>query len=80
MATNVYACLCGDWVNLNDDPDCKMGGNLSSPSTWWEEGAEIWSPINREKKDTLYELDYIWIHYKGKDYRINPMYLQIVES
>lgn len=23
--TKVYACLLGDWVCLNDDPDCKIG-------------------------------------------------------
>ena len=22
----IYACLLGEWVCLNDDPDCKIGG------------------------------------------------------
>jgi hypothetical protein len=74
----VHACLCGNWVNLNDDPNCKIGSNRSSPSVWWEENAEIWSPLQREKEHTMYQLDYVNIHYKGKDYRISPIFLQIV--
>lgn len=80
MATHVYACLCGNWVNLSDDPNCKMGGNHASPYMWWEENAEIWSPINKEQEHTMYQLDYVQIHYMGKSYRINPIFLQIVED
>lgn len=80
MSVQVYACLCGSWVNLNDDPNCKMGNNHSSPFIWWEEGAEIWSPNVKEDEHSMYQTDYIHIHYKGKDYRINPIFLQIVES
>lgn len=80
MATHVYACLIGEWVNLTDDPNCKMGGNHASPTMWWEENAEIWSPLKREKEHTLYQTDYIHINYKLKDYRINPIFLQIVED
>lgn len=80
MATHVYACLCGNWVNLSDDPNCKMGIRHAAPSTWWEENAEIWSPFTREQEHTMYQLDYVQIHYKGKDYRINPIFLQIVED
>lgn len=28
--TNVYACLLGQWVNLCDDENCKMGPNVIS--------------------------------------------------
>ncbi|ANU28419.1 hypothetical protein [Planococcus versutus] len=80
MATNVYACLIGEWVNLSDDPDCKMGNNYASPQIWWEESAKIWSPFTREKPDTMYQLDHLHIRYQGKDYRISPIYLQIVEG
>lgn len=47
MATHVYACLCGEWVNLSSDPNCKMGENMTSPTVWWEEDAKIWSPKNK---------------------------------
>lgn len=34
--TKIYACLIGNWVCLNDDPECKMGPNQVSPLVWWE--------------------------------------------
>jgi len=76
----VYACLTGNWVCLNDDPDCKMGIYRTSPEIWYEENAEIYAPLQREKADTYYELNYIHISYKNKDYRINPIFIQIVEE
>ena len=75
---NVYACLLGEWVNLNDDPNCTIGENHASPYLWFEEGARIYSPEKRKESNTYYELDYVHIHYKGKDYRINPIFIQIV--
>ena len=78
--TTIYACLLGDWVNLCSDPSCKMGPHCKSPQMWYEEGAEIWSPIKKETEHTLYQQDYIYIHYLGKDYRIHPMFIQIVHS
>lgn len=47
---------------------------------WLEEGAEIWTKKDSSKNDTFTELDYIWIHYQGKSYRINPIFIQIVEE
>ncbi len=78
--TKVYACLIGNWVCLNDDPNCVMGPHHTSPTVWWEENAEVWSPLQREEKDTLYQHDYIEIYYKDKDYRINPIFIQIVKN
>ena len=43
----IYACLIGNWVCLNDDSDCKIGVHGASPSTWWEENADIWAPFKR---------------------------------
>ena len=76
--TNVYACLAGNWVNLNDDPNCVMGINHASPSIWYEENAVIYSPLKRDKGDTLYTENSTWINYKGRDYLINPIFIQIV--
>ena len=69
----VYACLTGSWVCLDDDPNCVMGSHRVSPYLWYEEGAEIYAPITRDKADTYYQLNYAHIFYKGKDYRINPI-------
>lgn len=76
--TEIYACLCGNWVNLSADDSCKMGVYMTSPSIWWEENADIYSPIQKSKADTMYEQDYIYISYKGIGYRIHPMFIQIV--
>lgn len=76
----IHACLIGNWVNLCDDPDCKMGPNRSHPEIWWEENAVIWSPFSKEDEHTMYQQDYVHICYLGKDYRIHPMFIQIVES
>jgi len=79
---NVYACLLGKWERLNDDPDCTVGENGQSPLIWWEEGAEIYAKSHNKPKEenTLYELDYVHIFFKGKAYRINPVLIQIVED
>lgn len=76
---NIYACLLGNWINLSLDDTVKMGENRVSANQWYEENAEIWSPLKREA-DTYYQLDYIHIQYQGKDYRINPIFIQIVEN
>ncbi|MCM3131844.1 hypothetical protein M3629_03560 [Paenibacillus polysaccharolyticus] len=80
MATQVHACLVGNWVNLTDDPDCKMGKHKTSPFIWWEENADIYSPFKRAKENTMYQQDYVNIHYKCADYRIHPMFIQIVST
>lgn len=78
MSENVYACLAGNWVNLSKEDDCVMGPHQKHPSIWYEEGAEIYSPAKKDKFDCYYELDYVQIAYKGKDYHINPIFIQIV--
>lgn len=77
----VYACLIGNWVCLNDDPNCTIGENHRSPHVWWEENAAIYAPTVRdiELEDSLYGNDYVHIYYQGKDFRINPIFIQIVD-
>lgn len=76
----IYACLTGDWVCLNDDPDCRIFD--STPYHWWEEGAKVWSPINRDPsfEHSLYQHNYVEIYYKGIEYRINPVFIQVVTT
>ncbi|WDF02928.1 hypothetical protein [Shouchella hunanensis] len=80
IATHVYACLCGEWVNLGDDPESRIGGNHSNPYIWWEEGAEVYSPIDKDQEHTMYQQDYVNIYFKGAEYRIHPMFIQIKRS
>ena len=69
----VYACLAGEWVCLNDDPDSKISEYGKSPYLWWKEGAPIYSPCNKDKEleHSFYGLDYVHVYYKGNDWRIN---------
>ena len=76
----VYACLVGDWVCLNDDPHCKIGENLLTPAAWWKENAAIWNPKEVQKEYTMYQMPYVKIFYQGKEYRIHPQFIQIVEE
>mgnify|MGYP003290924654 CR=1 FL=1 len=82
MAKKVYACLLGEWVCLNDDPNCVFVDHGQSPYLWWEEGASAYVPLKRnpELENSCYGLDYVKIFYLGKTYRINPMFIQIVEE
>lgn len=74
----VYACLVGNWVCLNDDPEATIGHNEQSPNIWYEENGDIWAPYKRQQEHTYIQLDYVHVFYKGVDYRINPIFIQIV--
>ena len=78
--TKIYAYLLGNWVCLNADPDSTIGDWYQTPDLRWKEGDPIYDPAarNTEIADTLYCLDYVKLHYKGKDYRINPICIQVV--
>lgn len=78
----VYACLLGEWVCLNDDPDCTIGGDKKSPYLWWEENAPVYAPSKRttEMDNCFYYQNYVNIVYKGTSYRINPIFIQIVNG
>ena len=73
----IHACILGNWVCLNDDPNCTIGENKESPNIWYKQNAEIWSPKIKEQEDTYYQLDYVKIFYKGVLYRINPIFIQL---
>ena len=75
----IFACLTGNWVNLCDDPDCKIGKKEQSPLEWFDECAPLWAPHKRKDDNTFHQLDCVTIIYKGKKYKINPIFIQIVE-
>ena len=78
--TKVYACLAGNWICLSDDPACTIGDWHQSPYLWWKEGAPVYAPVSRDKEieNSQYALDYVHIFFQGKDWRINPLFIQIV--
>lgn len=75
----IHACLLGEWVCLDDDPNCKVGSNFKSPQMWYEENAELWAPFKRDQEHTYYQLEYVELIYKGTSYRINPIFIQVTE-
>lgn len=78
--TKIYACLLGDWVCLDDDTNCVISDEHKNPCLWWKEGAPVYAPSirNNEIEHSFYGLDYVNLRYKDKNYRINPMFIQIV--
>lgn len=76
--TRVYANLLGVWTDLSSDPDCVIGNNRQSPSTWWEEGADMWYPKDQTEENTLYQWPYVMLSYKGTTYRVFPSQIQIL--
>ena len=63
----VYACLLGEWFCVSDEDDCVIGDGKSSPNIWLEE-------LNQP----VHSLDYVNLHYDGRDYKISPTQIQIV--
>lgn len=78
--TKIYACLAGNWVCLNDDPNCTISEWHQDPCLWWKEGAPVYAPTERPEdiQNSMYCLDYVHIFYKDQDWRINPAFIQIV--
>lgn len=76
----IYANLLGEWQCLNEDKNCVMGPNEVSPTTWWEESAKQYSPIQRTEADTLYQSRYVTIKFKNITYDISPQCIQIIHE
>lgn len=74
----IYANLLGSWKCLNDDPNSLIGD--SKPAVWYEESAPVYAPIKREQENSYYQLDYVRIIYEGVEYRINPIFIQVVSE
>lgn len=77
--TKIYACLLGEWVCLNDDPNCVIGKDFQDPTTWYKENAPIVLFREKEKlEDSFHYYDRIKISYKSKEYHIHPIFIQLV--
>lgn len=51
--TNIYACLCGKWVNLCDDEKCVMGNHMTSPRVILLENTQC-SPRSNSRASVAY--------------------------
>lgn len=68
----VYACLLGQWVDITEAgtvADCQ------NPVKYFEENLQY---RNGSRYADCFKYDYIHVQYQGKDYRINPVFIQIV--
>ena len=68
----VYACLLGEWVDITENgtvADCQ------DPAIYFEEHLRYQENFRYAE---CFKYDYIHVQYKGKDYRINPAFIQIV--
>lgn len=77
----IYACLAGNWVCLNDDPDCVMGSGHEkfSPCQWYQENIPVYGPFKQEQ--SAYKLlEYVEVLYLGKKYLICPIFIQMVSE
>ena len=80
--TKVYACLAGNWVCLNDDPECAMGERRVSPSLWYRENALVCASCTKVVKGEYEhtDLEHVKVFYRGRDWRVNPLFIQLVSE
>lgn len=68
----VYACLLGEWVDITETGTV---ADRQNPVMYFEEHLRY---QENSRYAECFEYDYIHVQYKGKDYRINPAFIQIV--
>ena len=66
-----YACRAGNWVDITDTGKVED----QTPSVFFEEQLKY---NNGSLVAECFKYDYINIQYGGKNYRINPVFVQIV--
>lgn len=66
-----YACLLGNWVDITD---CTVEDNQKA-SEYFKNNLAYGK---NDKIAKCFEYDYINIQYDNKNYRINPVFIQVV--
>lgn len=66
-----FACLAGDWIDITEAGTVEN----QAPSVFFEEQL-IYK--DGSKTAECFKYDYINIQFSGKNYRINPVFVQIV--
>ena len=69
----IYACLLGEWVDITETATVAY----REPFSYFKENLKY---ENGSRYAKCFEYDYIHIQYQGKDYRINPAFIQIVKE
>lgn len=68
----IYACLLGNWVDITDTGTV---ADYQNPVTYFKENLQYSEGFRYAE---CFRYDYIHIQHQGKDYRINPAFIQIV--
>lgn len=68
----IYACLLGKWIDITETGTV---ADNQDPVTYFEEHLKY---SKNSRFADCFQYDYIHIQYQGKDYRINPVFVQIV--
>lgn len=70
----IYANLLGVWTDITDTGTV---GNHQDPSVYFKENLKY---DNGSKVAACFEYDYINVQYNGKNYRLHPSMIQIIEA
>ena len=79
MPTHVYADLAPiGWVELTEDS--LVSKDLENPLQWALDGGHLDSVALDKIPNNLDAFPFVNVAYKGKEYRVSPLHLQIVRS
>lgn len=70
----IYACLLGQWVDITE---AGTVADHQNPVKYFEENLQY---ADNSRYADCFKFDYIHVQYQGKDYRINPVFIQIVKG
>lgn len=68
----IYACLLGEWVDITETGTVADGQN---PVKYFNEHLYY---LGDSRYAECFKYDFIHVQYQGRDYRINPVFIQIV--
>lgn len=70
----VYACLLGQWIDITNTGTVADNQN---PVEYFEKNLQY---NNNSRYANCFQYDFIHVQYQNKDYRINPVFIQIVNE
>ena len=68
----ISACLLGDWIDITETATV---ADNQEPVKYFKENLAY---VDGSRYANCFKYDYIHVQYQGKDYRINPAFIQIV--
>ena len=79
MSAHLFANLAPDgWVEIPSDAVVSMNSQ-TDPVTWIKEGGQLDSIKSVSLPDNLDSYPFVHIAYNGREYRVSPLHLQVVD-